>query len=77
MSKKVYTIAEILRDGRKLTFVGTLEELQQIFSYPLIVGNSRDATIPLKPKTASALVKAVNKSALVSGRYYDYYTLVK
>lgn len=74
MAKQV-TIISIHR-GREYEFTGTVEELvKNVFGYTLECGHSWNPRIPRYPKSAKALVNALNKSADERHRYSDSYKL--
>lgn len=58
---KVYTIIKHRR-GKDSEFTGTIEELTKTFGYTLECGNGWNPRINRNPKTAAALVKALNQS---------------
>lgn len=76
---KEYTIAKTHR-GRFTEFTGTIDYLcENVFGYTLECGNSWNPKINRHPKTAKALVKALNQSvAETQGCCYDqdYYELI-
>jgi hypothetical protein len=69
---KSYKIKSIHR-GRETIHEGTVAELAgHTFSYTLLKGHSWNSKIPLLPKTAKALVNALNRSvAECMGGCYD------
>lgn len=76
---KTYTITKT-RTQRNTTTetTGTVEELVKHFGYTLECGNSWNSKINTNPKTAKALVNALNKSVAetMGACYYpDYYEL--
>lgn len=75
---KQYTI-RVSRHGKDDKYVtNTLDKLIGYFSYTLLKGNSWDRSINKNPKTAAALVNALNKSNAVSTTHYrnEFYYLV-
>lgn len=73
MAQKVHYIASVHRD-RTTIFAGTLEYLENhVFGYTLLCGNSWNNKIKRFPKTANALVNALNASADECRRYEDIY----
>lgn len=75
---KTFTIIKHRRGGKKSTATGTVAELTKNFGYTLQCGNSYNPKISLEPKTAKALVNALNKSVdeIQKGSYDpDYYEL--
>ena len=69
---KKYTITHYYLRG-EIVSTGTIDELVQRFGYTLECGHSRSSRIQRYPRTAKALEKALNASALVCGRYNDSY----
>lgn len=62
--------------GRKTIYKGTIEYLvSRVFGYTLDCGHSWDNSINKNPKTAKALVNALNKSAYACNSYSDSYEL--
>ena len=75
MSKQV-TIRSWHR-GRSTDYTGTIEELStNVFGYTLECGNSWNHKINRHPKSAKALVNALNKSKEEMCRYDDWYELI-
>lgn len=76
---KTYTITKTrTRNNTTTTATGTVEELVKNFKYTLECGNSWNSKINTNPKTAKALVNALNKSvAETQGSCYypDHYEL--
>jgi len=73
--QKTYKILYSHQD-RCHKYEGTIEHLvEHVFGYTLECGHSWNSKIPLKPKTAKSLVKALNDSAEVCRHYSDYYKL--
>jgi hypothetical protein len=71
MAAKTFTIIKTRR-GSESPFTGTIAELVSAFSYTLECGNSWNPRINRNPKTAKALVSALNKSvAETQGSCYD------
>ena len=68
---KLFTGYCFQRDER--TIEGTIEELICYFSYTLLLGHQENARIPLRPRTIKNLVKALNDSAVATGRTNDLY----
>lgn len=60
-TEKTFTIIKTRR-GRKTEQTGTLSELTSYFGNTLSDGHSYNPKINLAPKTAKALVSALNKS---------------
>lgn len=59
-------------------YTGTIDELcTKVFGYTLECGHSWNSKIPLRPKTAKSLVKALNDSCSECRRYSDWFELVK
>lgn len=74
MAKEVTIIAH--HNGRETKYTGTIEHLRtEVFGYTLECGNSWNPKINREPKTAKALVNALNKSANECRRYSDWYEL--
>ena len=74
MAKEVTIIA--YHNGRATEYTGTIEHLRtEVFGYTLECGNSWNPKINRNPKTAKALVNALNKSADECRRYSDSYEL--
>lgn len=74
MAKEI-TIIVHHRD-RETEYTGTIEHLRtEVFGYTLECGNSWNSKINREPKTAKALVNALNKSAEECRRYDDWYEL--
>lgn len=61
MTIKTHTIIKTRR-GEKKAVIGTLPELVKYFGYTLQVGNSWNPRISRRPKTAAALIQALNAS---------------
>lgn len=79
MATKTYTIVKTRR-GQKYESTGTVAELVERFSYTLESGNSWNPKINRNPKTAKALVTALNKSVEETmGACFDpdYYELAQ
>lgn len=64
------------RQSDERVIEGTIDELVTYFGYTLLIGSQRDARIPLRPRTIKSLVKALNDSAQVTGRYNDSYWMI-
>ena len=76
MAKVITIIAQ--HRGREYEHTGTVQELaENVFGYTLECGHSWNPRIPRYPKTAQALVNALNKSADECRRYEDSYYLKK
>lgn len=77
--EKTYTIIKTRgRNNTKSSQSGTLVELTKAYGYTLESGNSYNSKISREPKTAKALVRALNScvSELQKGSYSpDYYDL--
>ncbi len=57
----VHTIIKTRR-GKTTEVSGTVPELTNYFSYTLLVGNSYNSRISLKPRTAESLVTNLNRA---------------
>ena len=74
MAKEITIIVH--HRGRETEYTGTIEHLRtEVFGYTLECGNSWNSKINREPKTAKALVNALNKSAEECRRYDDWYEL--
>lgn len=72
---KVVTISLVHRN-RTIKFTNTVANLaSNVFRGTLESGHSFNNRINLHPKTAKSLLKALNHSASLCGRCYDYYVL--
>lgn len=77
MAEKTYTIIKT-RKGRQSETTGTLAELTECFGYTLECGASYNAKISRQPKSAKALVSALNRATdeIQRGSYDpNYYEL--
>ena len=74
MAKEITIIKT--HNGRDTSYTGTIEYLcTNVFGYTLECGNSWNSKIPVRPKTAKSLEKALNDSAYECRRYFDSYRL--
>lgn len=74
MAKQITIIS--YHRGHEHEYTGTVAELvENVFGYTLECGHSWNPRIPRYPKTARALVNALNKSADECRRYFDSYDL--
>ena len=74
MAKEIAIIS--YHHGRATRWEGTIEYLcTEVFGYSLECGHSWNNKIPIRPKTAKSLVKALNDSAYECNRYSDSYDL--
>jgi hypothetical protein len=60
-TEKIFKIEKI-RKGRISIIEGTLDYLTQYFSYTLLIGNSYNKKINLKPSTIKSLISNLEKS---------------
>jgi len=72
---KTYTITHYWHLHQHVSHTGTLAQLVEKFSYTLLCGHQRNPVIPTKPKTIKALVKALQDSRDVLGRWNEMYYL--
>lgn len=59
---KKYTVKKDNGKGRETYYTGTVEELTNIFSYTLEIGNSWNKKINRNPKTIKSFITNINKA---------------
>lgn len=62
-------------NGRVTIWAGNIDQLSNTFGYLLECGHQRDGRIDKHPRGAAGLVKSLNRSARMVGRYADTYTV--